>query len=430
MDTLQSDAVFILAPDHGLGIAYSRRRGVTLIELLVLVLLLVGIIAGAGFGADLGAPHGAWMKAAAAVLGAVAGGIGVVVFLFLLVLPLCVVDAVRRAMEPADLACRCREPGRTVPEPLVPHTPIEFQALEDSRRLAEWSEYARLGSIQPVTVDHLRARLSNGSLSAERIALAAQLGDPFAKALAVIVVEPVLHYPDWARLPKDVHAVLRSGLPPRLCIVWALACADRVLPTFETEFHEDTRPRQIVGAALMVVRDGDAAAAELCRSLNRTWWNPREAGCRVLRRDLLTRIRGCRSKGQHAAEAAWNLARAVSDFGEPCRLWAVYSPGDMAGAYETPQMRCECSQPAFNAEHVASAASLAATDADAERRWQRAELARMILDWDRWDEDREAWRIRVEEEWIPLVRGRVKGMRFDVPAYLERIRREWIPWRS
>lgn len=57
------------------------------------------------------------------------------------------------------------------------------------------------------------------------------------------------------------------------------------------------------------------------------------------------------------------------------------------------------------------------------------ELARMILGWERWDADREAWRIHVEEEWIPRVIEKVKEVRFDVPAYVQLIRKELIPWK-
>ncbi|HWI57104.1 MAG TPA: hypothetical protein VNZ22_07745, partial [Bacillota bacterium] len=79
---------------------------------------------------------------------------------------------------------------------------------------------------------------------AERIALAVRLGHPAARALGIAPREPLIHYEHWAKLPEDLRAALRSGLPPRLCLVWSLACAERILPVFEREFHLDTRPRQ------------------------------------------------------------------------------------------------------------------------------------------------------------------------------------------
>ena len=53
----------------------------------------------------------------------------------------------------------------------------------------------------------------------------------------------------------------------------------------------------------------------------------------------------------------------------------------------------------------------------------------MILRWETWDEDRASWCARVEE-WIPRVERELAGARFDVSSYIERIRRELVPWRS
>lgn len=230
-------------------------------------------------------------------------------------------------------------------------------------------------------------------------------------------------------MPKDMRKTLKSGLPPRLCMVWALACAERALPVFEREFHQDTRPRQAFGAAFIFLRDDKADALELCRSFARKFWLAREAGCRVRRRNLKERIMGRPSNGQHAAECLFKLARSVSEFVEPHALWMVFAPGDIGNGYLTPQTRCDWSPPCFHAEDIAYMAAEAAPSKEAEFQWQREELARMILGWERWAEDREAWRVRVDEEWIPKIQSVAKDLPFKTPPYIERIRKELVPWR-
>ena len=140
----------------------------------------------------------------------------------------------------------------------------------------------------------------------------------------------------------------------------------------------------------------------------------------------MERFWGRPSRGEQAARGVFRLARAVSDFAEPSYLWAVYASGDIANAYATPRSRCDRSQPAFNAEAVVGDCTKVASDPESERQWQREELARLILNWERWDEDREAWRVRVERDWIPRVEETV--MRFDVAAYTEEIRKKLVPW--
>ncbi len=61
--------------------------------------------------------------------------------------------------------------------------------------------------------------------------------------------------------------------------------------------------------------------------------------------------------------------------------------------------------------------------------WQRALLAEMVLRWETWVEDRAAWEASVEQVWIPRVERGLAGGRIDVSSYVERIRRELVPWR-
>jgi hypothetical protein len=129
-------------------------------------------------------------------------------------------------------------------------------------------------------------------------------------------------------------------------------------------------------------------------------------------------------------EAIQTMVRSAADFVEPSRLWAVYPPGDIANGYETPENRCAWSNPCFHAEDIAHEAAKAADNQEAEFQWQHEALARLILSWERWDEDRQEWQQRVEAEWIPRVLTELKNTRFNVPAYVARLRQEWIPWKS
>jgi hypothetical protein len=406
------------------------KRAITLIEMLTFMAVLTGIFLGAGKGAEVTRAHGTSARVCGIVLGAIAGGTGVVAAFLL---PFYLINMVRRALQPADFVCHCRESNAPIPEHLLPQTSIQHQAVAESRRLAEWPEFAELHTKDVVTEDSLRSRVAEGSLSMERVAIAACLGVPGARALTGGTVNAVLNYKHWARLPADIQATMRSGLPPRLCMVWALSCAERVLPVFEREFHQDTRPRQYFGAALMVVRDGDTDALEILQPKQPVAWrSARDRGCRVLHRGLKERIKGGSTKGEHASGSVFRLASGAVKFVEPGRLWGFYPPGDIRNGYETPRNRCNWSQPCFAAEDVAYEATLAAKQPETERQWQREELARMILEWERWDEDREAWRVRVDEEWISRVleEAQLKHFPFNVPEYVERLRRELAPWRT
>jgi hypothetical protein len=407
--------------------ALSVECGFTLIELLSFILLMCAVIYGGLLGLKWGVSHERWIKALAGIVGAVLGGIGFYAALFLIFSPFMVYGAIKRALQPADLVCHC-QPGDPTPKHLQPDKEIEIQALAESRRLAELPDYARFRETEPATEESLREQLTKNLDFAERIALAARLGNASALAIGIEPRKPLIRYKNWAKLPEDLRAVLRSGLPPRLCIVWAMVCVERVLPVFEREFHQDKRPRQAFGAALLAMRDRTPEAVELCRPPTLTLWRATEAGCRILHRDLWTRIRGRPSKGELAVKPILTLVRSAADFFEPRSLWATYAAGDIAHAYMTPEHRCAWTQPCFHAEDVTYEAALVSEEPEKEYQWQRAELARMILGWERWAEDRMEWQKRVEEEWIPKVLRELKGVRFNVPAYAKRIRKEFVPW--
>jgi hypothetical protein len=409
----------------------SHERGITLTEMLVILFVVIGIFWGAITGARIGAEYGiAWIKVCGGIVGAIIGGLGVLFASFLVVMLFSLIGMIQRIMEPADLVCRCQKLGTPTPEHLIADTPIKQEAIAESWKLMEWPEFARIRSAEPLTAEILRARLAEGTLSEERITLAASLGDTAATALGTPPIEPVLRFKGWVTMPKDIQKALRSGLPPRLCIAWALSCVERVLLTFEREFHQDTRRRQVLGAVLMVLRENNSDAIELCKTFLHTGGDISNSGCRVLHRDLKERMKGKRSLGERAAHAVYLLARATSKFLEPDELWTIFSHNSQSDICATPQTRCDWSGPWYRAEDIAHEASQATTQLEAEYQWQREELIRMILSWERWDEDRLAWQKRVEEEWIPKVQARDKEFRFKIPPYVELIRKQLIPWRN
>ena len=100
----------------------SRRRshrslplqsGMTLIELLAVILLLGGMVFGMGVGAGIASEHG-FVKAVGGVTGAILGGAAVFISFYLIALPFRIHGAIRRAMEPADLVCKCHDSAGSV----------------------------------------------------------------------------------------------------------------------------------------------------------------------------------------------------------------------------------------------------------------------------------------------------------------------------
>lgn len=409
----------------------SRMKGINLIEMLVLLSILAGILAGINTGAEICSKYGGtWIKVCGGIAGGILGGAAVILALFLLVSFFSLIGMLMRMLEPANLVCRCQELGTPAPKHLIADTPIKQEAVAESYKLLKWPEFARTRNTEQMTDYNLRIQLAKGNFSEERIALAAILGDSASTAMGIPPIEPILRNKPYDKIPIDIQRVLRSGLPPRLCMVWALSCTERVLPIFEKEFHQDTRPRQAVGLSLMVLKDNNAKALEFCREWLYTFWYAKEAGCRVLHRSLKERMKGGRSSGEYAATVAYRLIRKVYDFVEPRCLWTNYSNDSMTNAYATSQARCDWSQPCYHAESIAYDASLAFSEPEVERQWQRDELIKLILNWEQWNEDRQDWQRRVDEEWIPKIQAELKGVRFKIPEYIELVRKQLVPWRN
>lgn len=141
------------------------------------------------------------------------------------------------------------------------------------------------------------------------------------------------------------------------------------------------------------------------------------------------RLTGRPTAGQCAAEAAFELPRAVFVYLEPEPLWASPPRGDIGRAYLTPKSRCDWSQPWLKVKEAAALARRAAADPSAELQWQRDALANLALDTPRWNADREQWRARVDECWVPRIRARVKDPGFDLEQYIDRVRNEFVRWR-
>src|SRR5262249_7437344 len=156
-------------------------------------------------------------------------------------------------------------------------------------------------------------------------------------------------------------------------------------------------------------RESIAALEEEWKRLR---WQPGDrdvGGCRVLHRTFWQRFRGDKSPGELASGALFTFAADAISLLEPSRLWDVYPRGDMSRAYLTAHNRCEWTAPSFMAETIAFKASRAFAAPDEEFSRQRSDLARMILAWEHWDEDREVWRRRLEDEWIPKIEAAREG---------------------
>lgn len=326
----------------------TNRSAMTLVEMLVFLLLLISILMGVMCGGGLGAIHGKLMGIVGGVVGAILGGIGAAVFMLLLMLllmlPFELISMVKGALEPAELVCKCAESTIPAPEHLVPNTPFEEKVISESRRLKELSEYWQ----DSVDIESI---LAERSLANERIALAASLSEPAAKKYGLPAVKPMLSFKYTRKWPRDIRTVLSCGLPPKLCLTWALLCVARLLPTFEREFHQDTRPRQVLGAALMFLEQGNEEALALCRKYLDEYWTTKEAGCRVLQRSLKERAFREQSKGEQTAWIVYLFVRSISVFAEPSDLWIVCSAKNMIN--DSAQSRCELAQPGYRAGDIA-----------------------------------------------------------------------------
>src|SRR6476469_9611590 len=99
---------------------HASRRAITLIELIVFMLFIGCAALGGSIGWKMALGMGHWWQMGGMLLGAVAGGAAVIASIFLLALPFEIYAAVRRALQPADLICRCRDPNLPVPDHLLP----------------------------------------------------------------------------------------------------------------------------------------------------------------------------------------------------------------------------------------------------------------------------------------------------------------------
>ena len=393
----------------------SRRAGVTLIEMGCCLIVAGGAATGLLIGARIGARYGVLGAIACLFLGLVAGIAAPLAAMFVVVSFASLVAGIGRLLQPASLRCTC---GRG-------SAPPDTEGVLAGVRLP-------IGEgpldVEISSTAEIESRLAQGRLDRERVRLAASLGHEASMRLNLgEAPKPLLSYSHDAKLPADLRGALRSGLPPRLLVAWSLACGGRALRAFEEEYHEEKRPREAWEAALAALLDpGAESLARLGKRIEfYGFWN---TGCRVLRRTALERFRGDRSRGELAAEAVWHVATMARTWLEPDSLWVVYPAGSQSDSYATPERRCAWAQPAYVAEGVSECSARAGETAEAEHAWQRALLAEMILRWETWDEDRASWCARVEE-WIPRAERELTGARFDVPSYLERIRREMVPWR-
>ncbi len=393
----------------------NRRAGVTLLEMGCCLIVAGGAMAGLAIGARIGARHGMLGLVGGLAIGLLAGILVPIAGMVVVVLLFSLVAGIGRLLQPAVLRCRCGRPSAP-PAPQGILVGVQVPIGEGT-----------LGDAVALSQAEIEARLAQGRLDRDRVRLAASLGHEASVCLNLgPAPEPLIRGPREARMPEDLRAALRSGLPPRLLVAWALACAERALRTFEEEFHEERRPREAWDAAVAALEDPGAETLARLRKCTEFYgqWN---AGCRVLRRAAWQRFRGDRSRGELAAEAVWRAAAMVRTWVEPEALWVVYPAGTQSDDVATPETRCDWAQPALGAEETSASAARAGETTEAEHAWQRAILAEMILRWETWDGDRAAWCAQVEA-WIPRVERELVGARFDVPSYVERIRRELVPW--
>jgi hypothetical protein len=422
--------------NHELTLSRSRfsQSGLTLIELLVFVFWISCAVFGAVSGIDYTRELTPPWQVLGLLGGGAVGGLSGITAIFAFMLLISIPSTIRRAQEPAKLTCKCNDTGAAVAPHLLPTTQLDHDAISASRRWAELHNFAHLHLNLVPAEDKLRSRLATGQLTEEQLSLAACLGESAAAAIVPAPTKPLVNYRHWDRLPHDLELVLHSGLPPRMYPVWSMSCAARALAAFEREFHQDTRPRQKLGLAVMALLDDVApevrtALIEWKRGGTYSSHVP-DHGCRVLHRTLWQRISGSNSRGEYAREAVLHFASNTAEFFSPDRLWYAYLAGDVANAYETPRNRAVWSLPSFGAQEVAHAAALAAASQEEEYALQRTELARMILAWPRWSEDRDDWTRRVETEFIPKIQENAAGLPFNIPKYIALVRELHTPWST
>ncbi len=383
-----------------------------LIDLMVIIFLGLGGWLGLQLGIEVGRRHGGLWGLAGAVIGGAGGCFGVLAILFLVVCFVSLIAGIFRLCQPAERTCTC---GRG-PSPFVSN-PV-------GSRLAAAGGFAAVEMMRREGLEGLREWVERGGFDPARVSLAASLGHAAASALSKGPPrEPLIRYWTRAKTPADLRRALRSGLPPRMIAAWALACGERALAVFESEFHQERRPREAWDAAVRVLSGPDTPVP----IEPRRWWEWKD-GCRVFRRTAWERFCGRRTRGELAADAVSWAVRCAEVYAEPRSLWTSHAQHTMEDGYDSVESRCSTAQPGVAAEYASEAAAIASEDPAAEYAWQRALLADMILGWEPWEGDRDAWRRRVEDEWIPRIERELKTTRFKVPEFVERVRRELAPW--
>lgn len=386
--------------------------GVTLIELMVLVLLALGAMVGVLAGIEAGRHHGGLWGAAGALIGGVGGCFSVVVALVVFLSFVSLISGLLRLAQPGERACTCgRADSAAVPNPAA-------------SPLADAGGFAAVEMMRREGLEGLREWVERGGFDPVRLSLSASLGHVHAAALSKgPPPEPPIRFSSMAKVPADLRRALRSGLPPRMIAAWALACGERALAVFESEFHQERRPREA----------WDAAVGTLSGTVGPLGARPRRfgewrEGCRVFRRTPWERFCGKRTPGERASDAVSWAVRCAEVLSEPSSLWTSYAQYSLEDGYASMESRCTSAQPCLAAEYASEAAALASADPQAEQEWQRALLADMVLGWEPWDGDREAWRRRIEDEWIPRIQAELRTTRFQIPVFVERVRRELAPW--
>ncbi|GEM_PF-3588176 len=446
----------------------NRGCGITRIGMLALLLLLGGLCLGTIWGIAQGAGHCVPDRIAVGVLGALVG-----LILALLVLaemyiarPVFTIlyhgaAGLLRLLQPTSCVCTCSGPRQL-------NLAATDAEIASSTKLREVEGIASVEAALNAGVAGLRARLDEGDMDFARLSLAASLGHPLAIALSppppahpLFRYDPLAAHP-WTLsddlrsglraapilpgFPSELSRALQSGLPPRLIVAWTLACAERALVAFETEFHEERRARQAFGAAVLALLDTSTPPESLAASLRgRPWWKWNE-GCRVVRRTAWQRFGGAWTPGECAAFSIACALECLANVLEPRVLWTTGVPRGEREVCDSSEHRVLWARPCFLAHLAARDAALvagnphdqfstvdAARASDRQRAefaWQSRQLADLILGWSRWDEDRDSWQHRVDAEWIPRIYRELRGTRFPLAPYVECVRRELVPWRG
>lgn len=341
-------------------------RGVTLIELLIVISILVGACLGSAVGQHYGAQHD--LSTTGAIVGAVLGALAVLATLLSLVVLVMGISAMRRWLRPLQRVCTCgRGEG---PSLLGPSAKDLVSALIPPEGEA-------------------------GSAVDERKALVARLD-----------AEPL-------------GTVLESGhVPPRLALAFALGVSARAVETFEFEFHESRLAREQWDTAR-------AAFERRSAPVGSPHWAAEPGGCRVVKQSKRDYVLGKQTPAQHMLFALLRLRRLPAVTFEARDLWVNYAEASSSDAYDSAALRLQSNKPAHLA--AALAGELVKHLGPDELVWQRDFLKTLITRWASWDEDRADYTQRVEA-WAVRVREELRTDHFDVAAFANSLSAELAPW--